>query len=146
MKKRKVVRQRILFLLSLLLVSCATEQEIEDHFKKICHEKSAYSQGVEDAENGRPMDSSEFKHCSVDMAPSAKSSYVEGYQSVSNNLARNIQDIVGLSRYECTTKVFGKDFSSTKKSMDKARNAVQELCQAEFHQMHCNSIHCQKVQ
>ncbi len=126
----------------LLLTSCAGVQQqwIADN----CDVDSAYSQGVEHAENGEKHDTSSYSICKVKMRGKIKKSYSKGFSSVKNNPLSLIKDVIGLNRYTCNVSPFVEKYTSSGRNLGKVKQNVREKCLAKHDKMHCTDIKCQK--
>ena len=117
----------------------------KDWVKANCNEDSAYSQGVEDAENGKKHDAHSYSACADTEIGKIKKAYSKGYQSVSSNPIHAPKEAFGMNEYTCRVRPFGHEYSFTSTNKVEAYKKVKTECEASNHSMHCDEIECEKV-
>lgn len=133
-------------LIFITLSSCAAMQEAHQNWLIAnCNPDSSYSIGVEDAQNDKKHETYKFDQCPAASVGKIKMSYSKGYNSVKNNPINIIQDIVGLSYYQCTVRAFGSDYLGSSNNQAKAKVMAMNNCKKKNHSMHCSNVVCEKT-
>lgn len=133
---------RIYLITIIIFSSCAAMQEqwVADN----CDTDSAYSLGVQHAQNGQEHDTTSYSLCDKSKRGVIKKSYSKGFSSVGNNPVNLIKDAIGLNYYTCELSPFTKTFTSSGKNLGKVRVSVKAKCMAENNEMHCDEFKCRK--
>jgi hypothetical protein len=133
--------------------SCAAmQQSYQDNY---CNQSAGYERGVNDAREGRPMDSSFFMSCQ----PGSKEAAIAGYQ---NGYGAGIASIPpqptqinvnvggapawgpvgGERRAYCEIHAFTNTFSAWGPNELEAQVRAKEKCKQQYNEMHCGDIRC----
>lgn len=147
---------RSLLLLPLLLLSSCAAME-EQYRAQTCHREVGYEKGTNDAQEGKPMDSSFASGCDPTSRREVMQGYREGYEQASNVLSADEDgirvkvpgiDIRMGSRdsksWSCEVKPFGKGFRGLGASRAQASADARKLCEEEHHAMHCDKVACKQ--
>mgnify|MGYP006081781799 CR=1 FL=1 len=109
-----------------------------------CNNDSAYSNGVEHAQNGQGHDSASYSICDHADQGSIKKSYSKGFNSVTNNPVHLIKDALGANYYTCKLSPFVATYTASSSNLGKAKYKVKKKCTDKHDEMHCTDVKCKK--
>lgn len=138
---------KILFVLTIIFSSCAALQEMENQWRlENCNVNTAYSNGVEDAQNGEKHDASSYSRCHHKKVGKLKKSYSEGYNSVANNPFHIIKNTLKEKEeyYRCEVDVWTTTYVGGGRTIKEAKFKAMEKCMAYHHEMQCDDFSCSK--
>lgn len=133
---------KLTILTLLLFSSCAAMQE--QWIASNCNDDSAYSTGVQHAQNGEGHDTASYSICNQADQGSLRKSYSKGFNSVANNPVHLIKDALGANFYTCELSPFVDSYTASSSNLGKARYKVMKKCIAKHDEMHCKDFKCTK--
>lgn len=148
---------RSLFLLPLIsLASCAAM--VEEHRAQVCNREYAYEQGVNDSQDGKPMDSGFASLCDSNKRE-VMQGYREGYEFAANQSVIEASDDgirikgagidirmgnKGAKDWSCELNIFGQTFRGLGSSRAEAAQDVRNACEQKHNAVHCGHADCKR--
>ncbi len=136
-------------ILSLFFLSSCAQMQKQWH-DSTCNIDAAYSKGVQDAQNSKSHDNSEFARCGEGVnIGSLQKSYSEGFSSIAKNPMHILKKTLDRADayYECTYNIFNESFSTSGSSESEAKYKAVQKCKRSKHSFHCSNINidCRKI-
>jgi len=147
---------RFFFLLPLFLLSACAAME-EQFQAQYCHREGGYEKGVNDAQEGNPMNSGFASQCNPETRKEVMQAYREGYEKATNQISADEDGIVvkmpgvdirmgnkNNKSWACKIDIFGKNYKGYGTSRAQAASDTRRLCEEDNNAVHCNSMQCKQ--
>lgn len=148
------MKKRLLFstIAILFMAGCASMQEA--YVQQTCNENGGYTQGMNDAREGKPMSTYFGQECPTESRSAAITGYRNGYtaglastQTPANtgtqiNVNIGGGEVASDKNFYCEAHAFTSTFAAWGATQLEARVNAKNKCMQQYHEMHCGDITC----